>query len=90
MESDHSVTTCKPQPLHLPDLAGCGDYCSLGIYTTNCFPSFFVLGAISGTPLGDALQDVLAGRVIGGHEAQPNSWKWQVMLESYTWKKALN
>uniref|UniRef100_A0A8D2QUB2 pancreatic elastase n=1 Tax=Zosterops lateralis melanops TaxID=1220523 RepID=A0A8D2QUB2_ZOSLA len=29
----------------------------------------------------DGLQDVLAGRVIGGHEAQPNSWKWQVSLQ---------
>ncbi|XP_066048893.1 elastase-1-like [Chamaea fasciata] len=82
MESDHSVTMCKPQPLHLPDLTACGDYCSLGIYTTNFSPSYFVLGAISGTPLRDALQkDVLAGRVIGGHEAQPNSWKWQVSLQ---------
>lgn len=84
MESDHSVTTCKHQPLHLSDLAGCGDYFSLGIHVTNCSPSLFVLGAISGTPLRDALQkDALAGRVIGGQEAQPNSWKWQVKLVSY-------
>ncbi|KAM6142233.1 elastase-1-like [Phoenicopterus ruber ruber] len=39
-------------------------------------------GAISGSPLEDALQkDVLMGRVIGGHEAPPNSWKWQVSLQ---------
>uniref|UniRef100_A0A8C3E8X7 pancreatic elastase n=1 Tax=Corvus moneduloides TaxID=1196302 RepID=A0A8C3E8X7_CORMO len=82
MESDHSVTTCKRQPLHLSDPAGCGDYFSLGIHTTNCSPSLFVLGAISGTPLRDALQkDALAERIIGGHEAQPNSWKWQVSLQ---------
>ncbi|KAM7070156.1 elastase-1-like, partial [Acridotheres tristis] len=35
-----------------------------------------------GSSLGDALQkDVLAGRVTGGHEAQPNSCKWQVSLQ---------
>ncbi|KAM6314881.1 LOW QUALITY PROTEIN: elastase-1-like [Aegotheles albertisi] len=40
------------------------------------------LGATSGISLRDALQkDVLTGRVIGGHEAQPNSWKWQVSLQ---------
>ncbi|XP_050192361.1 elastase-1-like [Myiozetetes cayanensis] len=38
-------------------------------------------GAISGRPLRDTLQDVLTERVIGGHEAQPNSWKWQVSLQ---------
>uniref|UniRef100_A0A8C0HLY2 Peptidase S1 domain-containing protein n=1 Tax=Buteo japonicus TaxID=224669 RepID=A0A8C0HLY2_9AVES len=44
---------------------------------------FFVrLGAISGSPLKDALQeDVLTGRVIGGHEAEPHIWKWQVSLQ---------
>lgn len=52
---------------------------------TNCTRFFVWLGAISGSPLRDALQkDVLMGRVIGGHEAQPNSWKWQVMLVCYT------
>uniref|UniRef100_A0A8C3PS55 Peptidase S1 domain-containing protein n=1 Tax=Calidris pygmaea TaxID=425635 RepID=A0A8C3PS55_9CHAR len=43
---------------------------------------FFVSGAISGSPLRDDLQtDGLTGRVIGGHEAYPNSWKWQVSLQ---------
>ncbi|XP_029864862.1 elastase-1-like [Aquila chrysaetos chrysaetos] len=38
--------------------------------------------AISGSPLKDALQeDVLTGRVIGGHEAEPHVWKWQVSLQ---------
>ncbi|KAM6422458.1 elastase-1-like [Rhynochetos jubatus] len=40
------------------------------------------LGAISGSPLRDTLQrDLLTGRVIGGHEAQPHAWKWQVSLQ---------
>ncbi|KAM9233020.1 LOW QUALITY PROTEIN: elastase-1-like [Leptosomus discolor] len=40
------------------------------------------LGAISGSPLREALQkDVLVGRIIGGHEAEPRSWKWQVSLQ---------
>uniref|UniRef100_A0A8B9NB01 Peptidase S1 domain-containing protein n=1 Tax=Accipiter nisus TaxID=211598 RepID=A0A8B9NB01_9AVES len=46
--------------------------------------SFFCvrLGAISGSPLKDALQeDVLTGRIIGGHEAEPHVWKWQVSLQ---------
>ena len=52
---------------------------------TNYTPFFVWLGAISGSPLREALQkDVLMGRVIGGHEADPHSWKWQVMLVSYT------
>uniref|UniRef100_A0A8C0I8Q8 Peptidase S1 domain-containing protein n=1 Tax=Bubo bubo TaxID=30461 RepID=A0A8C0I8Q8_BUBBB len=33
-------------------------------------------------PLRDTLQeDVLTGRIIGGHEADPHSWKWQVSLQ---------
>lgn len=41
------------------------------------------LGAISGSPLRDVLQEeVLTGRVIGGSEAKAHSWKWQVMLVS--------
>uniref|UniRef100_A0A663DZG3 Peptidase S1 domain-containing protein n=1 Tax=Aquila chrysaetos chrysaetos TaxID=223781 RepID=A0A663DZG3_AQUCH len=49
---------------------------------TNCAPFFVPLGAISGSPLKDALQeDVLTGRVIGGHEAEPHVWKWQVSLQ---------
>ncbi|XP_008943549.1 PREDICTED: chymotrypsin-like elastase family member 2A [Merops nubicus] len=43
----------------------------------------FFTGAISGSPLRDALQeDVLTERVIGGHEAKPHSWKWQVSLQT--------
>ncbi|XP_074942361.1 elastase-1-like [Phalacrocorax aristotelis] len=39
-------------------------------------------GAITASPLRDALKkDDLTGRVIGGHEAHPNDWKWQVSLQ---------
>uniref|UniRef100_A0A8B9NZH7 pancreatic elastase n=1 Tax=Apteryx owenii TaxID=8824 RepID=A0A8B9NZH7_APTOW len=37
---------------------------------TNCIRFSLWLGAISGSP-----------PVTGGHEAQPNSWKWQVSLQ---------
>ncbi|XP_074841618.1 elastase-1-like [Carettochelys insculpta] len=40
------------------------------------------LGANSGSPLNYAVHnDMLTERVIGGHEALPNSWKWQVSLQ---------
>ncbi|XP_034619744.1 chymotrypsin-like elastase family member 2A [Trachemys scripta elegans] len=40
------------------------------------------LGAISGSPLSQPVHnDMLIERVIGGHEAARNSWKWQVSLQ---------
>lgn len=64
------------------------NWCLLGIHMPNCTPFCVWLGTISRSPLRDALQmDVLMGQVIGGHEAQPHSWKWQVTLVSYTCKK---
>uniref|UniRef100_A0A7M4FT08 pancreatic elastase n=1 Tax=Crocodylus porosus TaxID=8502 RepID=A0A7M4FT08_CROPO len=40
------------------------------------------LGAISGNPPSYAVHnEMLTERVIGGQEARPNSWKWQVSLQ---------
>lgn len=71
MESDHSVTTCKRQPLHLSDLAGCGDYFSLGIHTTNCSPSLFVFrGNLWDSPEGCS-SERCAGRASNWRAGSP-------------------
>uniref|UniRef100_A0A8C5TKU2 Peptidase S1 domain-containing protein n=1 Tax=Malurus cyaneus samueli TaxID=2593467 RepID=A0A8C5TKU2_9PASS len=47
----------------------------------SCFLSLFSQPRCVRPCQGEVWKDVLAGRVIGGHEAKPNSWKWQVSLQ---------